>query len=132
MFHALVLSLYMSYAILIVCNECNIICCSNCVDREKKKVTTCLAEKTPLHMHYIYTLLYQYETQSYKHLVHMISLQLYLIILQVAQKPTIWWRYIDDILSIWPHGKDNFKMFLIKSVLFILPSNLPPSGLYHL
>ncbi|KAJ8919473.1 hypothetical protein NQ315_016573, partial [Exocentrus adspersus] len=27
-------------------------------------------------------------------------------------KPKIWWRYVDDIFSIWPHGQDNLADFL--------------------
>ena len=28
------------------------------------------------------------------------------------QRPTIWWRYIDDIFAVWPHGEENLKVFL--------------------
>ena len=28
-------------------------------------------------------------------------------------KPTIWWRYIDDIFFIWDHGQDSLKSFMI-------------------
>ena len=31
---------------------------------------------------------------------------------QTTLKPAIWWRYIDDIFFIWPHGIDNLKTFL--------------------
>ena len=27
-------------------------------------------------------------------------------------KPPIWWRYIDDIFSIWEHGEDSLKHFI--------------------
>ncbi|KAJ8909998.1 hypothetical protein NQ315_003526 [Exocentrus adspersus] len=27
-------------------------------------------------------------------------------------KPKIWWRYVDDVFSIWPHGQDNLTDFL--------------------
>ena len=27
------------------------------------------------------------------------------ILQTVDETPTVWWRYIDDIIAIWPHGK---------------------------
>ena len=27
-------------------------------------------------------------------------------------KPTVWWRYIDDVFTIWPHGEECFKQFV--------------------
>ena len=27
-------------------------------------------------------------------------------------KPTIWWRYIDDVFAVWPHGDEHLKEFL--------------------
>ena len=27
-------------------------------------------------------------------------------------KPSVWWRYIDDIFLIWPHGEDSLKAFI--------------------
>ena len=27
-------------------------------------------------------------------------------------KPSVWWRYIDDVFVIWPHGEECFKQFL--------------------
>ena len=29
-----------------------------------------------------------------------------------AKKPTIWWRYIDDVFTIWPHGEGCLDQFL--------------------
>ena len=26
-------------------------------------------------------------------------------------KPTVWWRYIDDIFMIWEHGRENLDIF---------------------
>ena len=26
----------------------------------------------------------------------------------------LWWRYIDDVLAIWPHGKESLQVFLNK------------------
>ena len=31
---------------------------------------------------------------------------------QTRQKPTIWWRYIDDIFAFWPHGEESLQVFL--------------------
>ena len=31
---------------------------------------------------------------------------------QTVQRRTIWWRYIDDIFAVWPHGEENLKVFL--------------------
>ena len=27
-------------------------------------------------------------------------------------KPSVWWRYIDDIFMIWQHGRENIDKFL--------------------
>ena len=27
-------------------------------------------------------------------------------------KPSVWWRYIDDIFMIWQHGRENLDKFL--------------------
>ncbi|GJQ73972.1 hypothetical protein Trydic_g18902 [Trypoxylus dichotomus] len=29
-----------------------------------------------------------------------------------ADKPTVWWRYLDDTFVIWPHGRDKLDRFL--------------------
>lgn len=31
---------------------------------------------------------------------------------QCTHKPTVWWRYIDDIFMLWPHGEDSLNEFL--------------------
>ena len=28
--------------------------------------------------------------------------------------PSTWWRYIDDIFAIWPHGEEQLILFLEK------------------
>ena len=34
-------------------------------------------------------------------------------ILQTVDKtPTVWWRYIDDIFAIWPHGEECLEQFI--------------------
>ena len=30
------------------------------------------------------------------------------------KKPSVWWRYIDDIFFIWEHGEEFLKKFLIE------------------
>ena len=37
---------------------------------------------------------------------------------QVADKPSIWWRYIDDVFAIWPHGEESLITFLEEINLF--------------
>ena len=32
-----------------------------------------------------------------------------------AERPTVWWRFIDDMLMIWPHGEGRLEDFFIKS-----------------
>jgi aromatic ring-cleaving dioxygenase len=27
-------------------------------------------------------------------------------------RPSIWWRYVDDIFAVWPHGKEKLDIFL--------------------
>ena len=27
-------------------------------------------------------------------------------------QPFVWWRYIDDIFAVWPHGEDNLIKFI--------------------
>ena len=29
-----------------------------------------------------------------------------------AEKPLVWWRYIDDIFMIWQHAEEKLKRFL--------------------
>ena len=31
---------------------------------------------------------------------------------QCPHQPIIWWRYVDDIICIWPHGMERFQSFL--------------------
>ena len=31
---------------------------------------------------------------------------------QAERKPTTWWRYIDDIFAIWPHGEEHLRDFI--------------------
>ena len=34
------------------------------------------------------------------------------ILERATNKPTVWWRYIDDVFTIWPHGEGCFKQYL--------------------
>ena len=34
------------------------------------------------------------------------------ILSQVKKKPSVWWRYIDDIFFIWKHGEESLKVFI--------------------
>ena len=34
------------------------------------------------------------------------------ILSKVEKKPSFWWRYIDDIFSIWEHGEESLKEFI--------------------
>ena len=34
------------------------------------------------------------------------------ILNSLAEKPSVWWRYIDDIFMIWQHGEEKLKEFL--------------------
>ena len=34
------------------------------------------------------------------------------ILASVDRAPTTWWRYINDVLTIWPHGKEHLIAFL--------------------
>ena len=34
------------------------------------------------------------------------------ILSKVKKKPSIWWRYIDDIFFIWEHGEESLKEFV--------------------
>ena len=34
------------------------------------------------------------------------------IINKVKKKPSVWWRYIDDIFFIWEHGEESLKEFI--------------------
>ena len=27
-------------------------------------------------------------------------------------KPSLWWRYIDDIIFLWEHGEEKLKTFI--------------------
>ncbi|GJQ66633.1 hypothetical protein Trydic_g4603 [Trypoxylus dichotomus] len=29
-----------------------------------------------------------------------------------VDKPTVWWRYVDDTFVVWPHGRDKLERFL--------------------
>ncbi|GJQ88825.1 hypothetical protein Trydic_g14814 [Trypoxylus dichotomus] len=29
-----------------------------------------------------------------------------------VDKPTVWWKYVDDTLVVWPHGRDKLDRFL--------------------
>ena len=31
---------------------------------------------------------------------------------EVEKRPDIWWRYIDDVLTIWPHGEESLIEFI--------------------
>ena len=31
---------------------------------------------------------------------------------KVKNKPSVWWRYIDDIFFIWKHGEESLKEFI--------------------
>ena len=31
---------------------------------------------------------------------------------QTTKKLTTWWRYIDNIFAVWPHGEENLQTFL--------------------
>ena len=31
---------------------------------------------------------------------------------RATNKPTVWWRYIDDVFTVWSHGEGCFKQFL--------------------
>ena len=28
-----------------------------------------------------------------------------------AERPTVWWRYIDNVFMIWPHGEGRLEVF---------------------
>ena len=47
----------------------------------------------------------------------------------VLERSTVWWKYIDDVFGIWPHGEESLQVFFNKSSLFNTPSNLLPNGL---
>ena len=34
------------------------------------------------------------------------------ILTQVDKRPDIWWRYIDDVFAIWPHGEECLIEFI--------------------
>ena len=34
------------------------------------------------------------------------------ILSEVKKKPSVWWRYIDDIFFIWEHGEESYKEFI--------------------
>ena len=34
------------------------------------------------------------------------------------KKPTIWWRYLDDVFFIWKHGKESLKGFIEQVNMF--------------
>ena len=35
------------------------------------------------------------------------------ILAQSPLKPLVWWRYIDDVFMIWPHGEEKLNEFVI-------------------
>ena len=43
--------------------------------------------------------------------------------------PSTWWRYINDVFAIWPHGEEQLVEFLEKKINFIPLLNSRPSGL---
>ena len=34
------------------------------------------------------------------------------ILPQSPLKPLVWWRYIDDVFMIWPHGEEKLNEFV--------------------
>ena len=34
------------------------------------------------------------------------------ILANAEKTPSIWWRYIDDVFVIWPHGKEHLRTFI--------------------
>ena len=34
------------------------------------------------------------------------------ILSKVKKKPSVWWRYIDDIFFIWEHGEESLQEFM--------------------
>ena len=34
------------------------------------------------------------------------------ILSKVKKKPSVWWRYIDNIFFIWEHGEESLKEFI--------------------
>ena len=34
------------------------------------------------------------------------------ILSKVKKKPSVWWRYIDDIFFIWEHGEESLQEFI--------------------
>ena len=51
---------------------------------------------------------------------------------RVERKPTTWWRYIDDIFAIWPHGEESLKRFIQAINSITERSSSQPSGLASL
>ena len=31
---------------------------------------------------------------------------------QSRKKPTVWWRYIDDVFALWTHGEESLNNFI--------------------
>ena len=44
--------------------------------------------------------------------IFMAQLEQSLLARPSTPKPSVWWRYIDDIFAIWSHGIEAFKVFL--------------------
>lgn len=34
------------------------------------------------------------------------------ILAEAKKKPLVWWRYIDDVFTMWTHGENHLKEFL--------------------
>ena len=47
-----------------------------------------------------------------------------------STKPKVWWRYTDDIVTIWEHGQESLKLFL-QHINLCIPSQLTPTSTYH-
>ena len=40
------------------------------------------------------------------------------ILRKVKKKPSVWWRYTDDIFFIWEHGEESLKEFITEANSF--------------
>ena len=47
---------------------------------------------------------------------------------KVKKKPSVWWRYIDNMFFIWEHGEDLLKNLPMRLIHFIHLSNLRQTG----
>ena len=34
------------------------------------------------------------------------------LLAQSRKKPTVWWRYIDDVFVLWTHGEESLNNFI--------------------